>query len=152
VRQTQAVSTIGGVLFSYEDGVLWMTLPSGRRMAYWDAKYEESRSRFRQGRTLSYMYIDQNTKKWLRIETWGGRLVENLVQATARDCLRETMMALDAAGFDIRAHVHDEVIINEPVDGRTHEDVCAIMAREIPWAPGLPLCGDGYETPFYMKD
>ena len=141
------------VLFHMDKNILWMTLPSGRAISYYDARYEEGTGQFSKGRkVLSYMGVDQNTKKFGRIETWGGKLTENLVQATARDCLRETMLALEAEGFDIRAHVHDEVIVSEPIGGRTVEDVAAIMGREIPWAPGLPLRGDGYETPFYMKD
>ena len=143
--------SLAGIRFDYENGVLWMTLPSGRRLAYWDAQYTESR--FHPGRrTLSYMGVDQQTKKWNRIETWGGKLVENLVQATARDCLRESMFSLDAEGYDIRAHVHDEVIVTEPIGGRSVEQMAEVMGRAIDWAPGLPLRADGYETPFYMKD
>ena len=143
--------SLAGIRFDYENGVLWMTLPSGRRIAYWGAQYTESR--FHPGRrVLSYMGVDQQTKKWNRIETWGGKLVENLVQATARDCLRESMFSLDAEGYDIRAHVHDEVIVTEPIGGRSVEQMAEVMGRTIDWAPGLPLRADGYETPFYMKD
>lgn len=143
--------SLAGIRFDYENGVLWMTLPSGRRLAYWGAQYTESR--FHPGRrVLSYMGVDQQTKKWNRIETWGGKLVENLVQATARDCLRESMFSLDTEGYDIRAHVHDEVIVTEPIGGRSVEQMAEVMGRTIDWAPGLPLRADGYETPFYMKD
>ena len=79
-------------------------------------------------------------------------IVHNCVQSTARDCLKESMLALNAADFDIRAHVHDEVIITEPIGGRSVEEVCEIMGRELPWAKGLPLRGDGYECEYYMKD
>lgn len=82
----------------------------------------------------------------------GPIIAHNCVQATARDCLRESMLALDEAGYDIRAHVHDEVIVTEPVDGRSVEDMSAIMGRPIAWAPGLPLRADGYSCPFYQKD
>lgn len=143
--------SLAGVRFDYENGVLWMTLPSGRRLAYWGAQYTESR--FHPGRrTLSYMGVDQQTKKWNRIETWGGKLVENLVQATARDCLRESMFSLDAEGYDIRAHVHDEVIVTEPIGGRSVEQMAEVMGRAIDWAPGLPLRADGYEGSYYFKD
>ena len=98
------------------------------------------------------MGIDQDKHKWTRIETWGGKLAENIVQATARDCLRDAMQALTDAGFQIRAHIHDEVVISEPRDGRTLEEVAAIMGRELPWAPGLPLRGDGYYCDYYIKD
>ncbi len=144
---------VKGVCFDMENGVLWMTLPSGRRIAYFSAKYEEGPGRYAAGRrVLSYMGRDQKTGKWARIETWGGKLVENLVQATARDCLRDAMLALADAGYDIRAHVHDEVIITEPIGGRSVQDVCDIMGADLPWAEGLPLRADGYETPYYRKD
>ena len=151
VRRAHTVSEIGGIVFDMEQGVLWMTLPSGRRIAYWGARYEEGhRSAGR--KVLSYMGQNQQTKKWERIETWGGKLVENCVQSTARDCLREAMFALDAAGFDIRAHVHDEVIVTEPLGGRSVEEMAALMGGPIPWAPGLPLRADGYACPYYQKD
>ena len=151
VHKTPQVSAIGGIRFEMECGILWMTLPSGRRIAYYGAEYGPSRFH-RDRRALSYMGVDQKTKRWGRVETWGGKLAENVTQATARDCLRDTMLALEDAGYDIRAHVHDEVIISEPRDGRTVEDVSAIMGRELPWASGLPLRGDGYACNFYMKD
>lgn len=151
VHKTPQVSAIGGIRFEMECGILWMTLPSGRRIAYYGAEYVPSRFH-RDRRALSYMGVDQKTKRWGRVETWGGKLAENVTQATARDCLRDTMLALEDAGYDIRAHVHDEVIISEPRDGRTVEDVSAIMGRELPWASGLPLRGDGYACDFYMKD
>lgn len=151
VRGGTQVAPMSGARFDKEQGVLWMTLPSGRRIAYWGAEYGESR--LHPGRkTLTYMGVDQTTKKWSRIETWGGKLTENCVQATARDCLREAMLALDEAGYDIRAHVHDEVIVTEPIGGRTVDEMSEIMGREIPWAPGLPLRADGYATAFYKKD
>lgn len=150
VRKEPVMSTVGSILFEYENGVLWMSLPSGRRIAYWGAEYSESGKRV--GKTLSYMGVNQASRKWERIETWGGKLVENLVQATARDCLKSAMLALQKEGYDIRAHIHDEVVITEPVDGRSVEDVCEIMGRPLEWAPGLPLRGDGYATPYYKKD
>lgn len=151
VHGTEQVSRIGGIRFRMEKGILWMTLPSGRRIAYFGARYDESRYR-RGSKTLSYMGRDQKTGKWTRSETWGGKITENLVQATARDCLRDAMLALSDAGFRIVAHIHDEVVISEPRDGRSLEDVAAIMGRELPWAPGLPLRGDGYYCDYYIKD
>lgn len=147
-RKRSTLSTVGGIRFDYEEPVLWMTLPSGRRIAYWGAEYSENRW----GNVgLSYMGQDQKTKKWTRLETWGGKLTENLVQATARDCLKESMLRLDAAGYSIRGHVHDEVIITTPLTAKV-EDVSAIMGANIPWAPGLLLRADGYECNYYMKD
>lgn len=149
-RKASSRSDLGQIRFDYEHGIMWMCLPSGRRIAYYGVEYGESK--WKNGRAISYMGVDQKTKKWSRVETWGGKLTENLVQATARDCLRESMLALSDAGFDIRAHIHDEVVITEPINGRSLAEVQEIMGRDISWAPGLPLRGDGYETPFYKKD
>lgn len=150
-RKTSSVSRLGNVRFDYENGILWMNLPSGRRIAYWDAQYTPSKWKKGQ-KAISYMGTDQKTKKWTRLETWGGKLTENLVQATARDCLRDKMLALDEAGFDIRMHVHDEIVVTEPRDGKTLEQMNAIMNAPLPWAEGLPLRGDGYYCDFYQKD
>ncbi len=151
-RQVETVDKIGGITFSYENGVLFMKLPSGRRLAYWGAAYGESR--FHPGRkTLSYMGVNQQTKKWGRVETWGGKLVENAVQATARDVLREAMFALDEQGYQVIAHVHDECIVTEPISsGRTYEDMAKTMCPDIPWAKGLPLEAAGYDGDYYFKD
>ena len=151
VHRATTVDKVAGVRFRWDSGIVWMRLPSGREMAYYHPEYGESR--YTPGKmTISYMGVDQKTRKWSRIETWGGRIFENLVQATSRDCLRDTMMRLDAAGWDIRGHVHDEVICSEPIGGKTVDAMCAIFAQPLDWAPGLPLTGAGYETPFYMKD
>ena len=82
----------------------------------------------------------------------GPIIAHNCVQATARDCLRDTMLRLDADGWDIRGHIHDEVICSEPINGRGVEEMCEVFARPIDWAPGLPLTGAGYTTPYYRKD
>jgi DNA polymerase len=151
VHRATTVDKVAGVRFRWDSGIVWMRLPSGREMAYYHPEYGESR--YTPGKmTISYMGVDQKTRKWSRIETWGGRIFENLVQATSRDALRDTMMRLDAAGWDIRGHVHDEVICSEPIGGKTVDEMCAIFAQPLDWAPGLPLTGAGYETPFYMKD
>ena len=151
-RQVETVDKIGKIAFSFEKGVLFMKLPSGRRLAYWGAAYGESR--FHPGRkTLSYMGVNQQTKKWGRVETWGGKLVENAVQATARDVLREAMFALDEQGYQVIAHVHDECIVTEPItSGRTYEDMAKTMCPDIPWAKGLPLEAAGYDGDYYLKD
>jgi len=140
----------GGVAFSFEEGNLYATLPSGRRLCY--PKVHITTNRFG-NESIGYWGQNQTTGQWCRLETYGGKLVENIVQGTARDCLRDSMLRLADAGYDIRAHVHDEVIINEPYwSGRTQEDVCAIMGQPVDWAPGLPLSAASYETFFYLKD
>lgn len=151
VSHGTAYDALAKIRFRWDSGIVWMRLPSGREMAYFEPKYEPSK---RKGgkMTISYMGQDQKTKKWQRIETWGGRIFENLVQATARDCLRDTMLRLDDRGWDIRGHVHDEVICQERIDGRTVADMRAVFSEPIDWAPGLPLSGAGYATPYYIKD
>jgi DNA polymerase len=100
---------------------------------------------------MCFMGQNQTTRKWELTETWGGRLVENIVQAYARDCLAVALLRLDEAGYKITFHVHDEIIAEAP-DGSRWEDMAEIMGRPIEWAPGLLLRGDGYATKFYMKD
>lgn len=151
VHKATTVDKVGGVRFRWDNGIVWMQLPSGREMAYYQPEYGENP--YQKGKmSISYMGVHQQTRKWTPIFTWGGRIFENLVQATARDCLRDTMLRLDDAGWDIRGHIHDEIICCEPTDGRTVDDMCAVFAEPITWAPGLPLSGAGYETPFYKKD
>lgn len=142
---------VGGIVFQWERGIVWMVLPSGRRMAYYGAEYGPSRYN-RDRMVIKYVGINQRTKQVDMIETWGGKIFENLVQAIARDCLRDTMMRLDAGGWDIRGHVHDEIICTEPLDGRTEKEMCDMFAIPITWAPGLPLSGAGFTTPYYIKD
>lgn len=149
--RTKASETdaLGGIVFSWEKGNLFMVLPSGRRLCYVNAKMGTNRF----GNTsIVYMSQNQVTRKWEQSETYGGKLAENCVQATARDCLRDAMLRLDDAGFDIRMHVHDEVIINEPIGGRSLEEVIALMCAPSDWSHGLPLNAAGFESEFYMKD
>jgi len=144
-----AVSEVGNIRFDFEAGNLFMYLPSGRPIVY--ANAEIGMNRFGNSSIL-YAGTNQKTHKWEMLETYGGKLSENLTQATARDCLRECMMRLDAEGYDIRMHVHDEVIINEPKGGRTVEDVINIMRIPPEWAKTLPLNAAGFSADFYMKD
>lgn len=140
-----------GISFGYINGNLFIKLPSGRKLCYWDAKLKLDP---RDGREhIVYMGVNQETKQWGETETYGGKLVENIVQATARDCLAISMQRVAALGYDIVMHVHDEMIVDVPIeDTDALERINACMGEPIPWAPGLPLRGDGYETPFYMKD
>lgn len=153
VYGTDQVSTTGNIRFHMEKGILWMILPSGRPISYFDIRYATGKGKYTSSKkVLSYMGREQNTGRWVRLETYGPKMTENLVQATARDCLRDAMLALTEAGFRIVAHIHDEVVISEPENGRTLEDVAKIMGRALPWAPGLPLRGDGYYCDYYIKD
>lgn len=136
-----------GVKYRRDADGLRCLLPSGRVLTYWGARLEGYNGR----PSVVFMGQNQTTRKWEKTETWGGKLVENIVQAVARDCLAVAMVRLEAAGYNIVFHVHDEVVIEAP-DGSRWQDAAAIMGRPIDWAPGLLLRGDGYETKFYMKD
>lgn len=131
-----------GIIFSYDKGYLFIQLPSGRKLAYYDVAI--------QGKQITYMGIEQQSKRWSRLNTYGGKLVENIVQAIARDCLAEAMKRVNQAGYRIVMHVHDEVILD--TDKGSIDDVTQIMSEDIEWAPGLPLKGDTYSCSFYRKD
>ncbi len=137
-----------GIIFNYKSGMLFVTLPSGRDLVY--VKPKLMLNKFgREG--LTYEGIG-TTKKWERIETYGPKIVENIVQAASRDLLAEAMLRLDKAGFAIVAHVHDEVICEVPMGESSVEEVCSIMSESPKWSEGLPLDADGYECDFYQKD
>lgn len=140
--------TYKNLCFSYRSGILFVTLPSGRSLSY--IKPRRTQNRF--GReSLSYEGVGES-KKWMRIETYGPKLVENIVQATARDLLALAMLRLRDAGFDIVMHIHDEAVLEVPDGVSSVEEICRIMAVAPDWAAGLPLRADGYECPFYKKD
>lgn len=136
-----------GVKYRRDADALRCRLPSGRILSYWGAHIGDHNGR----QSILFWGQNQTTRKWEKTETWGGKLVENIVQAYARDCLAVALLRLDAAGYRIVFHVHDEIIAEAP-DGAKWEDMAAIMGEPIEWAPGLLLRGDGYETKFYMKD
>lgn len=148
IRLHGSVKFKKGIAFSYEQGILFMTLPSGRRIAYARPRIELEDAVGRE--TLTYE--GSSMGGWQRLYTWGGKLTENLVQATARDCLAEAMLKLDASGYKIVMHVHDEVILEMPYGKGSLDEASAIMGEPISWAPGLLLRADGYETEYYKKD
>lgn len=132
--------------------VLTIRLPSGRKLYYISPSITENRWG---SPSIAYMGVDQTSKKWKQIETYGGKLTENVVQAIARDCLAEAIERLEAAGYPIVFHVHDEVVIDMPpyADDKTMlSDVIRIMSTPVPWAQGLPLNGDGWVGEFFKKD
>ena len=132
-----------GVMFRRDAQALRCQLPSGRQLSYWDARIEDG--------SITYWGQGGQGGGWMKKETWGGKLVENIVQAYARDCLAVSMDRLAAAGFQICFHVHDEVVAEAPA-GSGWEEMARIMGQPIDWAPGLLLRADGYTTDFYMKD
>ena len=145
---------VRGLIFAregdYQNGqdFFTLTLPSGRKLFYVRPFLAPNRWG---NDSLRYYGLDQQSKKWSVQETYGGKLVENIVQAIARDCLATAMLRLEAAGYSIVMHVHDEVIIDAP-PGTELDPACEIMGQPIPWAPGLLLRGDGFTAGFYKKD
>ena len=137
-----------GICCAYESGILFIRLPSGRGLSY--VKPLIGANRFG-GESVTYEGLGM-TKKWERIETFGGKLVENITQATARDLLVCAMKQLRDKGFHIVMHVHDEIVLEVPYGVSSVEEICSIMAENPPWAKGLPLKADGYECEFYRKD
>ena len=139
---------LGALCFSCRSGMLFITLPSGRRLSY--VKPRMLPNRF--GReSLTYEGVGES-KKWSRIETYGPKLTENIVQATARDLLALAMLRLRNAGFEIVMHIHDEAVVEVPEGISSVDEICRIMSEAPAWAAGLPLRADGYECEFYKKD
>lgn len=150
IRTAQAVKIKqGGLVFKHEKGALFIKLPSGRHLVY--VKPRIGVNRFG-GAAITYMGMDQMANKWMRLETYGGKLVENIVQAVARDCLAAAMLRLTNAGYRIVAHIHDEVVIEAPEGDGSLDEVIRIMCIPEPWAEGLILNAAGFENPYYMKD
>ncbi len=147
VRHRTPVET-HGIRCAWKSGILFIRLPSGRNLAY--AKPRIGKNRFG-GESVTYEGLGIG-RKWERIETFGGKLVENITQATARDLLVFAMKRLRKEGFSIVMHVHDEIVLEVPKGISSVEDICSIMAENPPWAKGLPLKADGYECDFYRKD
>ena len=134
-----------GITFTRESGILFIALPSGRRLAY--PKPEITTNRFG-GESISYEGMTPN-KKWDRIESFGPKIVENIVQAISRDILAHAMASLRP--YRIVGHIHDEVIIEAPAQTDT-KTVCDIMAQSPPWLPDILLKAEGYETEWYRKE
>lgn len=127
---------------------LTIRLPSGRKLYY-----NSPGLGVNQWGSPSINYMGINDKnKWGRIETYGGKLVENCVQAIARDCLAQAIEHLEEAGYKVIFHIHDEVVIESDKEGASLDDVVKIMSRPIPWAPDLPLGADGWVGTFFKKD
>ncbi|WP_312459582.1 DNA polymerase, partial [Proteiniclasticum sp.] len=145
---------IRGLVFAREADLargldyLTIRLPSGRKLYY--ATPHLTKNRFGKD-SLGYWGMDQVKKKWSPQETYGGKLVENIIQATARDCLALAIQRLDQRGYRIVMHIHDEIVIDAPA-GTDLDVVNSIMGEPISWAPGLILRGDGFETSYYKKD
>lgn len=140
------------VKFRLFKDTLFMKLPCGRCLAMKGFEYGPYKDETRN--TISYMGDDPKTSRYVRLKSFGGKLTENLVQATARDCLGQAMMKLSENGFKIRFHVHDEVIVEVPKDNidNLEKQITQIMAIEdTPWKSGLPLKAESYQCDYYLK-
>lgn len=144
----KTIVSLGKLVFMYERGILFIRLPSGRRLSY--IKPRIGTNRFG-GDSITYMGVGAS-KKWERLETFGGKLVENIVQAIARDLLASAMMNVANAGYDIVFHVHDEIIAEVPDGQGSVDEMCMLMSINPDWADGIPLSADGYECEYYRKD
>lgn len=147
--ETRTPTQVGRIRLSYRSGCLFIALPSGRELCYPRPRLGENRF----GMTsILFDGVDGTTRKWGPIEAYGGKLTENLVQATARDLLTNAMHQVDTTGHQIVMHIHDEVVIDEPNDGASVDDIVSLMTKLPTWADGLPLDAVGYVCSFYMKD
>ena len=151
---TAEPQAIRGLVFRLEGDLIYgqsfltVQLPSGRKLFYPKPFLQENRF----GKmAIHYYTVGQQTRKWEVDSTYGGKMTENIVQAIARDCLAETLRRIDQLGLQVVFHVHDEVIIDAPMDV-TVGQICSLMAEPVPWAPGLILKGAGFEGNYYMKD
>lgn len=139
-----------GIRISRDDSNMMITLPSGRQLFYSSPTVVQGDSGRKQ---ITYMGLNQVTKKWERIPTYGGKLVENITQAVARDCLAYAIQGLTNAGYHIVMHVHDEVVMEVRLDDpeRGLDQAIEIMCRVPPWAQGLPLNAAGFTCDYYQK-
>ena len=140
--------TVNRIGFQFYANTLWLVLPSGRKLAYVNPKMQPNRF----GRMAVTFESLNAANKWSRNETYSGKLVENVTQATARDLLAEAMWRMERAGLDIVGHVHDEVILEVPKGSVSVEEVCAIMGQNPEWAEEAPLAAAGYRGDYYFKD
>lgn len=154
VMQTAQPQAIYGLIFALEGDLVYgqsfltVKLPSGRKLYYPKPFLKENQF----GKlALHYYTVGQQSREWEVASTYGGKMTENIVQAVARDCLAVTLERIAAKHLQVVFHVHDEVIIDAPME-TTVDEICDLMAEPIPWAPGLILKGAGFESSYYMKD
>ncbi|WP_337567487.1 DNA polymerase [Mitsuokella jalaludinii] len=148
-RELRKFPVTGNIYFARVHGCLLLHLPSGRWLVYPKARIGENRF----GRpSIIYEGLEQTTRRWGELETYGGKLTENLIQGIARDCLGAAMLRLEAAGYKIVAHIHDEVVLDVPQDFGSLADAIRIMVQNEPWNQGLLMNADGFEGAYYKKD
>lgn len=149
--KTRKTTKLPFLSFHYIGDTFQIELPSGRSLVYKQPGLGVNRFGME---SITFKGMDQVIKQWVTIETYGGKLVENIVQAISRDLLAYSMQSLHTEGFKMVMHVHDEVICEVPEDEGEDQlkNMERIMGLDVPWAPGLPLVADGYVTKFYKKD
>lgn len=157
VRYQRPVScTCRNIIFDCDGEFMTIQLPSGRKLYYYGPKFKDKKigKSTMPSRVLCYQGVVQETKQWGEIDTYGGKLTENIVQAIARDLLGSSMLQLEAAGYHPVCHIHDECLVEVPEENAQayYEEMARIMGTPPEWASDLPLRADGYVTPFYLKD
>lgn len=151
-RRTIHLPQYRNAAFEWFEDSLMMVLPTGRKLRYKEATIGTNRF---DKPAIIFKSMNQTARKWMKTETWGGTLTENLIQAIARDCLCAAMLRLKnckTAHYKICAHIHDEVILEVPEGEGSLEDAIAIMTQNEPWNEGLLMNADGFENNYYMKD
>ena len=153
IKTGESVTIHRGIVVAYRWGMLLITLPSGRTICYPRAEIGIERNDGWRGdhEIIEYEGMNQVTKNWERIRTYGGKLTENVVQAIARDILGYIILRAHDSGLNIVFHIHDEIVV-EAEPGQTLQDVESIFSKPINWCRDLPLKGAGYTTPYYLKD
>ncbi len=153
IKTGRSVTIQQGITVGYRWGMLLITLPSGRTICYPRAEVGMETGDGWRGdhEIIEYEGVDQTTKKWGKVRTYGGKLTENIVQATARDILGMVLLRAEKRGLDVVFHIHDEIIVEAAKD-QTLPMVEALFSEPIPWCKDLPLKGAGYTTPYYLKD
>ena len=153
IKTGRSITINRGITVSYRWGMLLITLSSGRTICYPRAKVSTEYGDGMRGDhdIIEYEGMNQTTKKWETIRTYGGKLTENIVQATARDILGVVILRAEERGLNIVFHIHDEIIV-EAKQGQTLQDVEELFGEPMSWCKDLPLKGAGYTTPYYLKD
>lgn len=138
-------------IFTFYKNFLWITLPSGRKLAYREPQIAWRENDYGTHKTLEFMAVNSKTKKWGLERTWGGTLTENIVQGVARDIMMEACLRLEDAGYRVLLTVHDEIICERPIGEKFLKEFLKIMCEVPPWAKGCPIDAKGWTGPRYRK-
>jgi DNA polymerase len=158
VVEQNTIEEVNHVTMRMKGKVLCITLPSGRDLHYINPRTHQEERKSRRGNmykatVISYEGINQKTRQWERVTTWGGKIFENIVQAVCRDILAYGMLEADREGFSIVLHVHDEIVAEVPETGKLgYEKLVECMCRVPFWCPGFLIGAEGFENSFYKKE